>query len=70
MKFDKKKLGPMLTGSVVPLMFLIISIIAIPLSRYSGSYLVDQIITRLARNSFLVLSLLLPIMAGMVSILE
>ena len=65
MKFDKKKIGPLLTGSVVPLMFLIISIIAIPLSGYSGSFLVDQIITRLARNSFLVLSLLLPIMAGM-----
>ncbi len=65
MKFDKKKLGPLLTGSVVPLMFLIISIIAIPLSRYSTGYLVDQIITRLARNTFLVLSLLLPIMAGM-----
>ncbi|MBZ9686638.1 ABC transporter permease [Clostridium estertheticum] len=65
MKFDKKKIGPLLTGSVVPLMFLIISIIAIPLSGYSGGFLVDQIITRLARNSFLVLSLLLPIMAGM-----
>ena len=65
MKFDKKKIGPLLTGSVVPLMFLVISIIAIPLSGYSGNFLVDQIITRLARNSFLVLSLLLPIMAGM-----
>lgn len=65
MKFDKKKIGPLLTGSVVPLMFLIISIIAIPLSGYSGGFLVEQIITRLARNSFLVLSLLLPIMAGM-----
>jgi len=65
MKFDKKKMGPMLTGSVVPLMFLIISIIAIPLSQYSGNYLVNQIITRLVRNSFLVLALLLPVMAGM-----
>jgi simple sugar transport system permease protein len=65
MKFDKRKMGPLLTGSVVPLMFLIISIIAIPISQYSGSYLIDQIITRLVRNSFLVLALLLPIMAGM-----
>lgn len=65
MKFDKKKMGPLLTGSVVPLMFLSISIIAIPLSQFSGSYLVEQIIARLARNSFFVLALLLPIMAGM-----
>ena len=65
MKFDKRKMGPLLTGSVVPLMFLIISIIAIPLSQFSGGYLIEQIITRLVRNSFLVLALLLPIMAGM-----
>jgi len=65
MKFDKKKMGPMLTGSVVPLMFLTISIIAIPLSQFSGNYLLNQIVTRLVRNSFLVLALLLPVMAGM-----
>jgi simple sugar transport system permease protein len=65
MKFDKKKMGPLLTGSVVPLMFLIISVIAIPLSQYSGNYLINQIVTRLVRNSFLVLALLLPVMAGM-----
>ena len=65
MKFDKKKMGPLLTSSVVPLMFLIISIIAIPISQFSGSYLVNQIVTRLVRNSFLVLALLLPVMAGM-----
>ena len=65
MEFNKIKIDRMLTGSVVPLMFLTISIIAIPLSRFSGSYLVNQIITRLARDSFLVIALLLPIMAGM-----
>ena len=65
MNYDKKKISRLLTGSAVPLMFLIISIIAIPFSGYSGTFLVNQIITRLARNSFLVLSLLLPIMAGM-----
>lgn len=62
---DKNKFRKLLTSSVVPLMFLIISIIAIPLSRFTGVYLIDQIITRLVRNSFLVLALLLPIMAGM-----
>ncbi len=65
MNYDKNKLGKMMTGSVVPLMFLIISVIAIPLSQFTGVYLMDQIVTRLVRNSFLVLSLLLPIMAGM-----
>lgn len=63
--FDRKKLNRLLTGSVVPLMFMIISLIAIPISKFTGVYLADQIVTRLVRNSFLVLSLLLPIMAGM-----
>lgn len=65
MNLDKRKIGKLLTGSVVPLMFIIISIIAIPLSRFSGNYLVSNIVTRLSRDSFLVLALLLPIMAGM-----
>ena len=62
---DKNRYRKLLTSSVVPIMFIVISIIAIPLSRFTGVYLIDQIITRLVRNSFLVLALLLPIMAGM-----
>lgn len=65
MNLNKNKMGKLLTGSVVPLMFLVISLIAIPLSQFSGNYLVDQIITRLGRDTFLVIALLLPIMAGM-----
>lgn len=65
MTIDKRKMSHLLTASVVPLMFLIISVAAIPLSHYSGGFLADQVITRLVRNSFLVLALLLPVMAGM-----
>lgn len=65
MSLDKRKIKRLLTNSVVPLMFLTISIIAIPLARFSGVYLANQIVSRLVRNSFLVLALLLPIMAGM-----
>jgi simple sugar transport system permease protein len=46
-------------------MFLLISAVAIPISDFSGIYLVREIITRLSRNAFLVLALLLPVMAGM-----
>lgn len=65
MKFNKNSLGKTLTGSAVPILFIIISAVAIPLSKYSGSFMVGEIITRLSRNSFLVLALLLPVMAGM-----
>ena len=49
----------------VPLMFIVICAICIPMSGLSGSYLVNEIVTRLGRNLFLILSLLIPIMAGM-----
>lgn len=60
-----KKILYRLESNLVPILFLVISIIAIPLSGYSYKYLVQEILIRLSRNSFLVLALLIPIMAGM-----
>ncbi len=51
--------------NAVPLVFIIISAIAIPISQFSPAYLIQELLVRLSRNSFLVLSLLIPIMAGM-----
>jgi simple sugar transport system permease protein len=52
-------------SNAVPIIFLGLSAAAIPLSGFSAGYLIQEMLTRLARNSFLVLSLLIPIMAGM-----
>ena len=49
----------------VPIMFIIICAIFIPMAGFSPSYLLNEIITRMGRNLFLVLCLLFPIMAGM-----
>ena len=49
----------------VPLMFIIICVVCIPISGFSPGYLLNEIVTRLGRNAFLILSLLIPIMAGM-----
>lgn len=65
MKLDKQSMKKLLTGSAVPLLFLIISIVSIPISGFTGTYLAREIVTRLSRDSFLVLALLLPVMAGM-----
>ncbi len=65
MKLSNQDMKKLLTSSAVPIMFLLISIIAIPISKFSGIYLVREIVTRLSRDSFLVLALLLPVMAGM-----
>jgi len=54
-----------LANNAVPIIFIGLSAIAIPISGFSGTYLIQEMLTRLARNSFLVLSLLIPILAGM-----
>lgn len=60
----KKVLG-FLGANSVPIMFIIIVAICIPLSGFSPVFLLNEIITRMGRNIFLILSLLIPIMAGM-----
>ncbi|MCE5201078.1 MAG: ABC transporter permease [Synergistaceae bacterium] len=66
---DKKKgsmsLKDILANNAVPIIFIALSVLAIPISGFSGTYLIQEMLTRLARNSFLVLSLLIPILAGM-----
>ncbi len=49
----------------VPLMFVLICAVSAPISGLSPAYLINQIVTRMGRNAFLILSLLIPIMAGM-----
>ncbi|MBR2264150.1 MAG: ABC transporter permease, partial [Firmicutes bacterium] len=61
----KKSFKSILLDNSVPIMFIIICAICIPLSGFSPTYLINEIVTRLGRNAFLILSLLIPIMAGM-----
>mgnify|MGYP000968042669 FL=1 len=55
----------LIRNNSVPLMFIIICAVCIPISGFSPGYLLNEIVTRLGRNAFLILSLLIPIMAGM-----
>ncbi len=55
----------LIQDNIVPVMFFVICLICFPLSGYSPEYLLNELITRMGRNTFLVLSLLIPIMAGM-----
>jgi len=52
-------------NNVVPILFVMICVFCIPLSGFSPSYLINEIVTRMGRNIFLILCLLVPIMAGM-----
>ena len=51
--------------NAVPIVFLLVSAFGIYYSQFTAAYLIQEMLTRLARNAFLVLSLLIPIMAGM-----
>ena len=59
------KLLNLLGNNAVPIMFIIIIAFCIPISGFSSLFLLNEIMTRLSRNAFLILSLLIPIMAGM-----
>ncbi len=66
-KAKKKRLtfGQFLANNSVPIMYIIFCAICIPISGFSPSYLLNEIVTRMGRNTFLILCLLIPIMAGM-----
>ncbi|HCG60181.1 MAG TPA: ABC transporter permease [Lachnospiraceae bacterium] len=55
----------LLASNTVPIMFIIICAVCIPISGFSPAYLINEILTRMGRNTFLILALLIPIMAGM-----
>jgi simple sugar transport system permease protein len=60
-----KRLRLFLIENAVIIIFVILIAVAIPASRLPGQFLLQEILTRLGRSSFLVIALLLPIMAGM-----
>ena len=54
-----------LINNSVPILMLALVLFAFPLSGLSLSYILEEMLLRMSRNLFLVLSLLIPIMAGM-----
>ena len=54
-----------LADNAVVLIFVIITVVAIPVSRIPIPSIIQEILSRIGRNCFLVFSLILPIMAGM-----
>lgn len=61
----KHSLKGFILSNIVPIIFLVFALFAIPISGLSCHYLLQEMITRLSRNTFLVLSLLIPVLAGM-----
>ena len=62
---EENKIKKFLINNIVPIFMIIIIVASIPISGLSMEYIIQEIILRLSRNLFLVLSLLIPIIAGM-----
>ena len=60
-----KKILNFIGNNSVPILCVLICVVCIPISGFSASYLINEIVTRMGRNIFLILCLLIPIMAGM-----
>ena len=60
-----KKVLSFIKKNSVPVMFVLICLICVPISGFSATYIINEVMTRLTRNAFLILSLLIPIEAGM-----
>jgi len=61
----KKNIGRFVSEYAVLIIFTVVTLAAIAPSGLSINYIIQELITRLGRNSFLVIALLLPIYAGM-----
>ena len=61
----KAGLFNIISKNSVPILFLVLCIIGVYYSGLSVEYVVNEIITRIGRNLFLVLALIIPVIAGM-----
>ncbi len=59
------KLSKVLKKNAVPIIFLVLCLLGYIFAQMPFVFLLNEIIIRLARNSFLVLSLIIPVIAGM-----
>lgn len=62
---NKTKLKRFLTNNMVTIFFIMLGYIGFKLANISFPFFLSQLIERVARNSFLVLALIIPVMAGM-----
>ncbi len=62
---DKERLKDFFIKHIVSIIFIVLSMIGMMLSELNTPYILGELINRISRNSFLVLSLLLPILAGL-----
>lgn len=62
---DKNKLREGARNNIVTIMFIVLCAVCMVFSGYTPNYVLYELFSRLSRNMFIVLSLIIPIVAGM-----
>ncbi|HIR76792.1 MAG TPA: ABC transporter permease [Candidatus Choladousia intestinipullorum] len=62
---DKSKVRNFARNNIVTIMFIVLCAVCMVFSGYTPSYVIYELFGRLSRNMFIVLSLIIPIVAGM-----
>lgn len=62
---DKNKMREIARNNIVTIMFIVLCAVCMVFSGYTPSYVLYELFSRLSRNMFIVLSLIIPIVAGM-----
>ena len=63
--FNKNNITQILRNNAVTITFVILCIVCLVFSGFTVNYLMFELFTRIARNAFIVLALIIPIIAGM-----
>lgn len=62
---NKDSIKNFLVGSSVPILFIIVCLLGVYYSELPVLFIVNELLTRIMRNSFLVLALIIPVIAGL-----
>ena len=62
---DRDKVKRFLVNNIVTILFLVLCLVGLRLSGLSLAFYLNDIVSRIARNTFLVLALIIPVLAGM-----
>ncbi len=60
-----KKIKTTFTENIVVLIFVLLCLVCVEVSQMEWSFIVNELVSRLSRNLFIVLSLIIPVLAGM-----
>lgn len=62
---NRKKVGDFLLKNIVTILFITFSLVGVIFAKQTPLFLVNELVQRIGRNTFLVLALIIPVMAGL-----